>query len=186
MAFPAGSAYATSVKDRTVEFQNVLAKYATSAPKSTNVSQNRPTAAHAEFSRRAQAISHDLSQTTAKLDRLSQLARRKTLFDDRPVEISELTYIIKHDIAGLNRQLAELQPYSMARGSRPSRAGEHRAQRGRVRSSLSALSRLIMSLCLVHIHAWSVDVHGRCALHHRLHRGRKRTRSTPPVPCGRY
>ena len=126
MAFPAGSAYALSVKDRTVEFHSILTKYAGSAPASTTASQARPTAAHAEFSRRAQAISHDLSQTTAKLDRLSQLARRKTLFDDRPVEISELTYIIKHDIAGLNRQLAELQPYSMARGSRPSRADEHR------------------------------------------------------------
>ena len=80
-----------------------------------------------------------------------------------------------------------LVPLVLARQDRHVRsAGEHRAQRGRIRSSLGALSRLIMSLCLVHIHAWSVDVHGRCALHHRLHRGRKRTRSTPPVPCGRY
>ena len=37
------------------------------------------------------------------------VAKRKTLFDDRPVEISELTYIIKRDIASLNGQIAKLQ-----------------------------------------------------------------------------
>lgn len=39
------------------------------------------------------------------------VARRKTLFDDRPVEISELTYIIKQDIAQLNQQIAQLQSF---------------------------------------------------------------------------
>jgi len=33
------------------------------------------------------------------------------LFDDRPVEISELTYIIKQDIAGINKQIAALQTH---------------------------------------------------------------------------
>ena len=56
------------------------------------------------------------------------MARRKTLFDDRPVEISELTYIIKHDIASLNRQLAELQRYAgpAQRNARQKGADEHR------------------------------------------------------------
>jgi syntaxin 5 len=39
------------------------------------------------------------------------VARRKTLFDDRPIEISELTYIIRQDIASLNTQIAALQSY---------------------------------------------------------------------------
>lgn len=39
------------------------------------------------------------------------MAKRKTLFDDRPVEISELTYIIRQDIASLNSQIAQLQAY---------------------------------------------------------------------------
>lgn len=34
------------------------------------------------------------------------------MFDDRPVEISELTYIIKHDIAAINRQLSDLQAFN--------------------------------------------------------------------------
>jgi syntaxin 5 len=29
----------------------------------------------------------------AKLERLAQLAKKKTLFDDRPVEVEELTYV---------------------------------------------------------------------------------------------
>ncbi len=37
------------------------------------------------------------------------VAKRKTLFDDRPVEISELTYIIKQDLASLNSQISSLQ-----------------------------------------------------------------------------
>jgi syntaxin 5 len=39
------------------------------------------------------------------------VAKRKTLFDDRPIEISELTYIIRQDIASLNTQIASLQSY---------------------------------------------------------------------------
>jgi syntaxin 5 len=39
----------------------------------------------------------------------STVARRKTLFDDRPVEISELTYVIKQDLASLNSQISSLQ-----------------------------------------------------------------------------
>jgi len=127
MAFAVGLPHVATVKDRTNEFRGVLSKFsaATPAPAAAPVSK-RPTTAHAEFSRRAQAVARDLSHTTAKLDRLSQLARRKTLFDDRPVEISELTYIIKHDIAGLNRQLAELQQYSSNRSAKLNRADEHR------------------------------------------------------------
>jgi len=44
-----------------------------------------------------------------KLQRLGELAKRKTLFDDRPVEIAELTYVIKQDLAGLNQQIGSLQ-----------------------------------------------------------------------------
>ena len=37
------------------------------------------------------------------------VAKRKSLFDDKPVEIQELTYIIKEDINSLNKQIAQLQ-----------------------------------------------------------------------------
>ncbi|WFD27191.1 Integral membrane protein SED5 [Malassezia nana] len=127
MAFAAGpSSYATSVRDRTSEFHAALGKYGMSSQAAAPSTQ-RLTSAHAQFSQRARAVARDLTTTTAKLDRLSQLARRKTLFDDRPVEISELTYIIKHDIAGLNRQLAELQQLSGPSHRGKNRTDEHRS-----------------------------------------------------------
>jgi len=70
--------------------------------------------AKSEFSRMAMAIGKEVSSTTLKLQKLAQLAKRKTLFDDRPVEISELTFIIKQDIANINKQLATLQAHVKA------------------------------------------------------------------------
>lgn len=37
------------------------------------------------------------------------VAKRKAIFDDRPVEIAELTYVIKQDLAALNSQISSLQ-----------------------------------------------------------------------------
>ena len=37
------------------------------------------------------------------------MAKRKSLFDDKAVEVEELTYIIKQDINSLNKQIAQLQ-----------------------------------------------------------------------------
>lgn len=63
-----------------------------------------------------------------KLQRLGELARRKTLFDDRPVEINELTYVIKQDLARLNQQIGQLQQLSRGQqqsGGRVDQEGEH-------------------------------------------------------------
>ncbi|KAK4706114.1 syntaxin 5, partial [Phenoliferia sp. Uapishka_3] len=96
--------------------------------------------ARSEFARMAAKIGKDIQGTTFKLEKLAQygsearyslgggqsskslggvadyffepVAKRKTLFDDRPVEISELTYIIKQDIAHLNQQIAQLQSFT--------------------------------------------------------------------------
>lgn len=58
------------------------------------------------------------------------MAKKKSLFDDRPVEISELTYIIKHDLAAINRQLADLQAQSKGAQQQQQKKGrleEHRS-----------------------------------------------------------
>ena len=39
------------------------------------------------------------------------MAKKRTLFDDRPQEIQELTYIIREDIANLNKQISHLQGF---------------------------------------------------------------------------
>ncbi|RSH79920.1 cis-Golgi t-SNARE syntaxin [Apiotrichum porosum] len=96
-----------------------------------------------EFGRLAGNIAKDINATTLKLQKLAQqllpyaslaalapmkcaslppppppppppVAKRKTLFDDRPVEISELTYIIRQDIASLNTQIGALQAFVRA------------------------------------------------------------------------
>lgn len=58
------------------------------------------------------------------------VAKRKTLFDDRPVEIAELTYIIKQDLSSLNSQISALQSLSrsqhpQSRSSSGDQEGEH-------------------------------------------------------------
>lgn len=40
------------------------------------------------------------------------VAKKKSIFDDRPVEIQELTYIIKGDLNSLNQQIGRLQDIS--------------------------------------------------------------------------
>lgn len=72
----------------------------------------------------ASGIGKDISSTTIKLGKLAQLAKRKTLFDDRPVEISELTYIIKQDIASINSQIAALQSFVKQRNAQGSKSAE--------------------------------------------------------------
>lgn len=59
------------------------------------------------------------------------MAKRKTLFDDRPVEIAELTFIIKQDLSSLNSQISQLQSLSKSQHSQITRnaggdqVGEH-------------------------------------------------------------
>ncbi|XP_032063169.1 syntaxin-5 [Aythya fuligula] len=111
-----------SCRDRTQEFL--------SACKSLQGRQNglQPSRAAAgaarqrsDFSLMAKRIGKDLSNTFAKLEKLTILAKRKSLFDDKAVEIEELTYIIKQDIGSLNKQIAQLQDLVRARGSQSGR-----------------------------------------------------------------
>lgn len=51
------------------------------------------------------------------------MAKTKSLFDDQPAEIQELTYIIKGDLGSLNQQIAKLQEIS--KSQRRSTNGKH-------------------------------------------------------------
>uniref|UniRef100_A0A8C4AXW8 t-SNARE coiled-coil homology domain-containing protein n=1 Tax=Denticeps clupeoides TaxID=299321 RepID=A0A8C4AXW8_9TELE len=66
-------------------------------------------------------IGKDLSNTFAKLEKLTTLAKIKSLFDDKSVEIEELTYIIKQDINSLNKQIAQLQDLVRSRSGQNGR-----------------------------------------------------------------
>ncbi|GFF86404.1 integral membrane protein sed5 [Aspergillus udagawae] len=138
-----------SIQDRTGEFQAILGqaqkRIATSkvgSQRQALLSDSQRRQAHAdtdgqgqskrrsEFARRAAEIGRGITATTAKLQRLAELAKRKTLFDDRPVEISELTYVIKQDLASLNQQIASLQALTLSQHPKTNRSrvdqeGEH-------------------------------------------------------------
>ncbi|PWN26998.1 t-SNARE [Jaminaea rosea] len=128
----------TSFKDRTNELRSYVHHFkaassaanpnGAAAASSSAAAKKQPT--KGEFAIKAAAIGKDITDTTAKLARLAQLAKKKSLFDDRPVEISELTYIIKHDLAAINRQLADLQAQSKGAQQQQQKKGrleEHRS-----------------------------------------------------------
>ena len=121
---------APSIQDRTPEFLSILAQaqkkqqrslpaaqrqslLSASQKQAANGAPTPPTRRQrSEFARKAAEIGRSISGTTAKLERLAQLAKRKSLFDDRPVEIAELTYVIKQDLSALNSQIGQLQTLS--------------------------------------------------------------------------
>ncbi|KAF2723592.1 t-SNARE [Polychaeton citri CBS 116435] len=123
----------SSIQDRTPEFRSILAQAQKtlarqrkapgagqqSQPLLTSSQQNGTAAPptrkqRSEFARNAANIGRGIGATVGKLQRLGELARRKTLFDDRPVEIQELTFVIKQDLAGLNQQIGQLQQLQRA------------------------------------------------------------------------
>jgi len=113
---PAIETMSTSSRDRTSEFRNTIRSlkgrnlngHAGGVKGTLNTRQNT------DFINIAKSIGKDITNTYTKLEKLTLLAKRKTIFDDKPVEIQELTYIIKHDIATLNQQIGKLQTIAKA------------------------------------------------------------------------
>ncbi|XP_075902877.1 syntaxin-5a isoform X1 [Nelusetta ayraudi] len=105
-------------RDRTSEFQSAC-KSLQSRP--NGVQPTKPALSalrqRSDFTVMSKRIGKDLSNTFAKLEKLTILAKRKSLFDDKAVEIEELTYIIKQDINSLNKQIAQLQDLVRSRGA---------------------------------------------------------------------
>ncbi|KAK1060730.1 Integral membrane protein SED5 [Friedmanniomyces endolithicus] len=136
--------HTTTIQDRTPEFRSILSQAQKSLarqrkplggstpqhsqpllPSSQNGSATPPTRKQrSEFARNAAGIGRGISATMGKLQRLAELAKRKSLFDDRPVEIAELTYVIKQDLAGLNQQIGALQQLQRRSGTAGSAAGK--------------------------------------------------------------
>ncbi|XP_061786215.1 syntaxin-5a isoform X1 [Nerophis lumbriciformis] len=105
-------------RDRTIEFQSACKSL---QGRQNGVQPNKPALSalrqRSDFTVMAKRIGKDLSNTFAKLEKLTILAKRKSLFDDKAVEIEELTYIIKQDINSLNKQIAQLQELIRSRGA---------------------------------------------------------------------
>jgi syntaxin 5 len=122
----------TSIQDRTNEFRTILTQAQkrqsstkggaqkqsllsdTQKREANGTAQPGKPGSRSEFARNAAQIGRSITSTMGKLERLAQLARKRALFDDRPVEIAELTYIIKQDLASINNQISTLQTFNQA------------------------------------------------------------------------
>ncbi|KAG6033412.1 hypothetical protein E4U41_006923 [Claviceps citrina] len=128
-----------SIQDRTSEFKSVLIQaqkrqnankvgaqrrsLLTDAQKAAANGTAQPK--RSDFARKAAEIGRGISATMGKLEKLAQLAKRRTLFDDRPVEINELTFIIKQDLSSLNQQIGSLQSLTRQQHPKADQEGEH-------------------------------------------------------------
>jgi len=101
-----------------------------------------------EFNMHAKQIGKNLSRTFEKLEKLTLLCKKRTLFDDRPVEISELTHIIKQDIDGLKRSLISLENTSKAipTGGRKDVANQTKAQIKELTSRIGTASKSFLNV----------------------------------------
>lgn len=106
-------------RDRTGEFmstvKNMQGRMMNGYVPSRKVRRMKDIQEFSGFMQIAKQIGKDINSTFMKLEKLTLLAKKKTLFDDKPVEIQELTYIIKQDISSLNKQIAQLQEIAKAR-----------------------------------------------------------------------
>lgn len=96
------------IRNRTVEFQKrclIISK-----KNKTQVSGGRgeEVRGKSEFQQKASQIAHEIANTAIQLGKLSQLAKRKPLLNDNPVEIMELTFLIKRRIYTIENELMEL------------------------------------------------------------------------------
>jgi len=81
-------------------------------PTALNRRQQQPQTALEQrgiFMQEAKKIGYHLSQTFMKLEQLSLIAKQSSLFNDKSMEIQDLTLAIKQDISHMNQQIGQLQ-----------------------------------------------------------------------------
>lgn len=141
-------------RDRTKEFANAIrtmqGRTVARAAVMRDPRQARQIQSYSNFMMIARNIGKNIASTYTKLEKLAlreykfvqastklslrilpsfpAVAKKKSLFDDRPSEIQELTYIIKGDLGSLNQQIAKLQEVGrQQRESLGSTRGHHLA-----------------------------------------------------------
>lgn len=75
--------------------------------------QNKPQSS--EFHVKASRISHEISSTAQLLSKLAMLAKQKPMFNDSPVEIAELSFLIKRKIYAIEQSLVDLSRFQRSR-----------------------------------------------------------------------
>uniref|UniRef100_A0A0N4ZT94 RING-type E3 ubiquitin transferase n=1 Tax=Parastrongyloides trichosuri TaxID=131310 RepID=A0A0N4ZT94_PARTI len=116
-------------RDRTAEFRTTGKSYQmkirSTIPQSTVEDRRHMVQESIAFNQLSKKIGRDLGLTCTKMEKLTELAKRKSLFDDKINEIEQLSRIIKQDITGLNKQIAQLQEYAKRRASSRYQSQDH-------------------------------------------------------------
>ncbi|VDM41893.1 unnamed protein product [Toxocara canis] len=118
-SFTSAVSFEMPQRDRTAEFRTTAKSYQMKVQANGYIpqeSRNNLVQQSVQFNQLAKRIGRDLSHTCAKMEKLAELAKKRSLFDDRMVEVEELSQMIKQDITGLNKQIASLQEYSKRNG----------------------------------------------------------------------
>ncbi|XP_012164979.1 syntaxin-5 [Bombus affinis] len=105
-----------SSRDRTNEFVKAVRTMEVRTVAKSSVLQNprraRQLHSYSNFMMNAKSIGKNIASTYAKLEKLALVAKRKSIFNDRQMEIEELTNMIKTDLKSLNHQIGKLQELS--------------------------------------------------------------------------
>ncbi|CAI8586908.1 unnamed protein product [Vicia faba] len=107
---------ASTFRDRTSEFRSLTETLkktgggeGVTAPPNHQPSTSQGSYSRSEFNRKASQIGLGIHETSQKIARLANLAKKSSLFNDPIVEIQELTALIKTDITTLNSAVLNLQ-----------------------------------------------------------------------------
>ncbi|XP_068244830.1 syntaxin-5 [Palaemon carinicauda] len=103
-------------RDRTQEFVRIVRSQQGSQTNNLlpqNSRRPRDLRQYTDFMQRSKLIGRNISSTYAKLEKLTHLAKKRSLFDDsHDLEVQELTGIIRHDLTSLTKQLTDLRNQS--------------------------------------------------------------------------
>ncbi|CAO3684057.1 unnamed protein product [Umbelopsis ramanniana] len=120
-----------SICNRTQEFQAFASRLSSRTNPNNrraqiNIVQYVPKRGNAStFTLTAKELGRHMKTTEVELEKLKSLTNRRALFDEKPVEISELTYIIKQNITKLNHGISILQSTTKAGPKQPHQVREH-------------------------------------------------------------
>lgn len=109
-----------NIKDRSAEFQQSVLVYkkrnkANIRTQEASNGQEQKHLKSSEFQNKASQIAHEISSTAQLLSKLAILAKRKPMFNDNPVEIAELSFLIKRKIYSIEQNLVDLSKYQRTR-----------------------------------------------------------------------
>ncbi|KAL4575032.1 hypothetical protein LXL04_021872 [Taraxacum kok-saghyz] len=118
------SAGTSTFRDRTSEFRSLsdtlkkIGRIPAPSPDRSNQQNDpstssklplTPSSSRSEFNKKASRIGLGIHETSKKISRLANLAKKSSIFDDPLKEIQELTALIKNDITSLNVAVSDLQ-----------------------------------------------------------------------------